>query len=736
MDGSRGEKTTVTQCPVCFENYTRPKYLPCLHTVCEPCIDIYIQSMQKAFHHSNRSSTDKNGFNCPVCKTFVTCSETDPKQWARALPDNAMINTLIEKQKLQKRSESCDGCKSRGDMIKAESWCSECQEALCQTCSKYHKTNKALKNHRMFNVKDLEDEPTLVRFTEDEYCVQHRDKRIEMFCKHHEALCCIICVTTSHKQCTSVFPVEDMAEGIRNSGEIAYITNQLKQANCEITQIVKDRQKNISDFTQQHHRIENDIAKLRQEVNQHIDELEQRCKKSVDVIYKENLSDMNEQVEHLQYREKAISNCQKVLQTCVKYGSDYKLFLEMVKLKHQINEHDDHIHKQKATMKRIEFRFAPSSPATNFKHYLTTLADVSITTTPYPNIETPYTSFVTSSPLASRRSSPVTSFRSVDLDLSPCNRRIDFNASSSSKKMDASSTSKTMDLNESYLEQNVSKGSSLESDFLQLSLSTSDLIGVKEADLSKTIYVNKLKVIDAAFLPEGRIMLITSHENNSRLFVYSSKGTIEKEIRLQSKPGGIAVLSKLESALTLPEEQIIQFIDNTDFSMAKDMKIRGHCHQIRSVDNKMVVVCDSEVKLFNGTSVRTIPISGSDILCLCLSAKDRLYYTVESDSSLHCVSTMGREVFKYCHGDLVCPYGVALDRGDRVVYVAGYKSQNIHQITTEGHLLTLIVTRGDVMSGPQLLAIDHDSGEFLQVWEQMYGNFIYVYDMPKDNITP
>lgn len=373
MDGIRREKPSVTQCPVCLENYTRPKYLPCLHTVCEPCIDIYIQSMHKAFHHSTRSSIDQNGFNCPVCKTFVKCSETDPKQWARALPDNAMINNLIEKHKLQTRSESCDGCKSRGDMIKAESWCSQCQEALCQTCLKYHKTNKALKNHRMFNVKDIEDEPTLVRFTEDEFCAQHREKRIEMFCKHHDALCCIICVTTNHKQCTSVFPVEDMAEGIRNNGEIAYITNQLKQANCEIMQLVKDRQKNISDFTQQHHRIENDIAKFRQEVKQHIDELEQRCKKSVDVIYKENLSDMNEQVEHLQYREKAISNCQKVLQTCVKYGSDYKLFLEMIKLKHQIREYDDHIHKQKDSMRRIELSFGLSSPATNFKHYLTTL---------------------------------------------------------------------------------------------------------------------------------------------------------------------------------------------------------------------------------------------------------------------------------------------------------------------------------------------------------------------------
>lgn len=77
----------------------------------------------------------------------------------------------------------------------------------------------------MFNVKDFEDEFILVCFIEDEYCVQYCDKWIEMFCKYYDVFCCIICVIMSYKQCIFVFFVEDMVEGICNSGEIVYIIN-------------------------------------------------------------------------------------------------------------------------------------------------------------------------------------------------------------------------------------------------------------------------------------------------------------------------------------------------------------------------------------------------------------------------------------------------------------------------------------------------------------------------------
>lgn len=55
----------------------------------------------------------------------------------------------------------------------------------------------------------------------------------------------------------------------------------------------------------------------------------------------------------------------------------------------------------------------------------------------------------------------------------------------------------------------------------------------------------------------------------------------------------------------------------------------------------MVVVCDFEVKLFNGILVCIIFIFGFDIFCLCFFVKDRIYYIVESDSFFYCVFIMG-----------------------------------------------------------------------------------------------
>lgn len=78
----------------------------------------------------------------------------------------------------------------------------------------------------------------------------------------------------------------------------------------------------------------------------------------------------------------------------------------------------------------------------------------------------------------------------------------------------------------------------------------------------------------------------------------------------------------------------------------------------------MVVVCDFEVKLFNGILVCIIFIFGFDIFCLCFFVKDRFYYIVESNSFFYCVFIMGWEVFKYCYGDLICLYGVVFDCGD------------------------------------------------------------------------
>ena len=54
----------LTSCPICFETFKSPKYLPCLHSFCAGCLQTYITS---AF----RVNSVCKGIDCPVCRAFV-----------------------------------------------------------------------------------------------------------------------------------------------------------------------------------------------------------------------------------------------------------------------------------------------------------------------------------------------------------------------------------------------------------------------------------------------------------------------------------------------------------------------------------------------------------------------------------------------------------------------------------------------------------------------------------------
>ena len=681
------EKTSSLRCPVCMEIFTKPKYLPCLHTVCEPCLTIYIKSMQKVVTRTENGVQLSPGFACPICKAPVPCpnNEYKPCEWAKLLPDNTMIKMMLETTTLRRKSDVCDVCKPKGETVKAESWCSECQESLCHACAKYHKTNRALRNHQVFRVDDLVIEPLLEKFSEDTACETHPERKSEVYCKDHDVLCCVVCVTTSHRKCENVLPIEECAKGIKEDEVTVRMEDQLKHMRSEYDEIIKDRSHNIDDFRQQQKKIETDVTGLRANLNQHLDILEEKLKKKVAVVQNENMSNMATDLEQLQNRQKAVINCQKVYEMCMKHGSDVKIFLEIYKLRKQQYEHECHLRNHKKNIKRVDWQFSISSAAVDFRNNISSLGDVAVKSAPYPNIETPFTSHISSSVRDSKK-------RESNVRLND------------SLECAVATNESNAPMNEEF-------------------------VGVAEARLTQTLYVNKTKIIASAFLHDGRIILAALHSGSSRISVFSPSGNIDKEIRLGSQPGGLTVLNRQEVAITLPDEQIIQFLDTNTFSLSKDMKIRGQCSKICSFDTKIVLVCGNELKMFNNTSVRTVPVEAGDIECMCLAAKDRIYFTKQNDTALHCVNTVGTEIFQYTHGDLVCPFGVESDRG-RYVYVSGYKSQNLHQLTLDGRLMKIVITRGDVMSGPLFLSFDETGENFLQVWEQLYGNFMYVYEMP------
>ncbi|XP_065896200.1 E3 ubiquitin-protein ligase TRIM56-like [Dysidea avara] len=114
--------SSLLNCPICYEVYRKPKYLPCHHSYCEGC-------MEKLQTGSN--------IICPECRETSAVPQGDVKE----LPNNFFINRLLDEVDLKRKVEgkdeaNCDACVKEG---KAVALCFDCTSFLCEYCHEVHK---------------------------------------------------------------------------------------------------------------------------------------------------------------------------------------------------------------------------------------------------------------------------------------------------------------------------------------------------------------------------------------------------------------------------------------------------------------------------------------------------------------------------------------------------------------------------------------------------------------------
>ena len=102
----------LTVCAICFETFTKPKYLPCLHTFCERCLASYVQSTITKYDEKGVPA----GFLCPTCRQKVPAPLTAKSvgEWAKAFPVNFMVIQLIDQKAGTEGNPQKKGGKSSG----------------------------------------------------------------------------------------------------------------------------------------------------------------------------------------------------------------------------------------------------------------------------------------------------------------------------------------------------------------------------------------------------------------------------------------------------------------------------------------------------------------------------------------------------------------------------------------------------------------------------------------------
>ena len=208
-------------CSICGDLFTDPKTIPCLHTFCKQCIEKSIESNKKM----------ASIVCCPLCCAPLPSSRGDTS----FVQTNFTISRLVEifgKQKVYGKSLAleeikCSSCE-RG--LPAITWCTECENSLCEQCNDAHQTMTAFKSHHPVAVEEFVKNPKLVLSTPEkpEACKSHSKQALDLYCKTCSSLICRDCTLKDHPHETHDFDfIDDVVDEERK--KIKQATAPLKR---------------------------------------------------------------------------------------------------------------------------------------------------------------------------------------------------------------------------------------------------------------------------------------------------------------------------------------------------------------------------------------------------------------------------------------------------------------------------------------------------------------------------
>ena len=292
-------------CPVCYELYKKPKYLPCYHSYCEQCS----VKLQKA---------GSDSITCPECRK----TSAIPSGGIKQLPNNFFINRIVDEVALKEKVTGgedvrCDLCVREDPAVVL---CFDCGVFLCSHCHESHKYSREYQGHSMSQLKELrkEKKDINVRPKAKPLLCQEHDMELNFYCGTCEQLVCHYCTTTDH-----------------NGHEHNTVKKMANKNRAELDDIIKPVEEMIGELSKAHQKVtttrekvEIQATEVDQQIDDYYNQLQRRLQQQREELKKElhevssqkkkALSLQLEQMEHTQGQLESM----KELNNAIKSGSD------------------------------------------------------------------------------------------------------------------------------------------------------------------------------------------------------------------------------------------------------------------------------------------------------------------------------------------------------------------------------------------------------------------------------
>ena len=174
--------TDNLSCPVCYQLFKNPKYLPCHHSYCEQCLEkLQVQSK----------------IVCPECRKEAIV----PPGGVKDLDNNFFINRLVDEFVLKRKVEGeeevqCDECSGEDPVV---AFCPDCTLFLCHVCNEYHKRSNRSLGHGIVPLTELRSKKDVAIQQKPKVlmCSEH-DIELRFYCETCDQLVCMYCTVKDH----------------------------------------------------------------------------------------------------------------------------------------------------------------------------------------------------------------------------------------------------------------------------------------------------------------------------------------------------------------------------------------------------------------------------------------------------------------------------------------------------------------------------------------------------------
>ncbi|XP_033731666.1 protein PML-like [Pecten maximus] len=632
------------KCLICLQECNTPRQLPCFHTFCTGCLNTYINSEYVTEYN-------RTYFPCPVCESPCYPHDKDApvSSWAGSFPRNQLFASSTFKE-TESGQTFCHGCLTDDEENVASFWCKACSEALCQPCRVAHRRSKLLSTHKVIAIDEVSKTDIRMPVFIDNTCPHHTGKTIEVYCHDHNALCCVLCVTLSHRRCTNVSSLGDTTKMF----SLDVIECELEKMKDESKTIVEEDENKLTTLEDDYQKMTSNVATMIKKAKDKLDDLHKRFQTGLDVTYRRHRESLHERLRTNRIFQANIKNTNQLMRVVKGKSPDVDAFIVTEQSKTQLLSH----------VRRLQQRTGDKHNTFELKMRYDDVLEKVI------NVMTTVGRLEVSSSLSSSSQDSLTSIRQTIDKLQATSSVTSFSESTSSSDM-LSSIAPRIDVwtGSLSLVKSVHKGS---------------IGGSVTPCLTGGIFI------------EGECLLATDY-TNKKLLLFDDSYEYVRHYDVDNSPIDITCRFEPNQLLmTQPNGSVIKYTFRDGVLTTVD-RIRStqQCWGIDILGDNILLGTESSVEILTSDFKQvaaSIPKRGYNTSVA--ASPNGLFYHGDEDVIV-CRSHDGKEVFRHMCKGIKELRGIVVDQ-DGNVYVCGMESGDIHLISHDGSKDRILLPR---MSG-------------------------------------